>query len=158
MQSSAQTVAAYLEELTPERRAMVAAVRAVVLANLDGGYCEAMQYGMIAYAIPHSVFPPGYHVNPALALPFAAIGSQKNYLSVYLMGLYTGSSATGESDEVRWFRDAWAASGKKKLDMGKSCVRVKKLDDIALDVIGESIRRLPAHEYIARYLQAMQKS
>lgn len=157
MQSSATTVAQYLSELAPDRRAMVSAVRDVVLANLDAGYSETMQYGMIGYAVPHSVFPAGYHCDPKQPLPFAAIASQKQYVSLYLMGLYVGCSNTAETDEASWFRAAWAAAGKKKLDMGKVCVRFKKLDEIALDVIGEAIRRLPAHEFIARYQQAMKK-
>lgn len=154
MQSTAATVDDYLAALPPERRVIVDALRDVILANLDGGYSEAMQYGMIGYAVPHSVFAPGYHCDPKQPLPFAALASQKNTVSIYLMGLYIGGA---ENDDAKWFRAAWAASGKKKLDMGKSCVRVKKLDDIAFDVIGEAIRRLPAQLYIARYLRAMEK-
>jgi hypothetical protein len=84
-------------------------------------------------------------------LPFAALASQKNHVSLYLMGLYTGSSCDKEPGEVRWFRDAWEKSGKKKLDMGKSCIRFKKLDEVPLDVVGEAIRRMPAQLYIERY-------
>lgn len=154
MQSTAGTVPEYLDSLTEERRAIVEAVRAVILANLDGGYSEAMQYGMIGYGVPHSVFPAGYHCDPAQPLPFAALASQKNHVSLYLMGLYVGNTADKETDEVLWFRQAWADAGKKKLDMGKSCVRFKKLEDVSLAVIGEAIRRMPASLYIARYLEA----
>lgn len=155
MQSPASTVPEYLDSLPDGRRAIVEAVRAVILENLDSGYSEAMQYGMIGYAVPHSVFAAGYHCDPAQPLPFAALASQKNHVSLYLMGLYLGSTADKETEEVLWFRQAWAASGKKKLDMGKSCVRFKKLDDVALDVIGEAIRRMPASLYIERYLQGL---
>lgn len=155
MQSAAPTVREYLDSLPGERRAILDAVREVILANLDAGYSEAMQYGMIGYAVPHSVFPAGYHCSPDQPLPFAALASQKNYVSLYLMGLYTGSSCDGETGEVRWFREAWEQSGKKKLDMGKSCIRFKKLDDVPLDVIGEAIRRMPAKLYIERYQQAL---
>lgn len=154
MQSAAGSVSEYLGSLTDERRAIVGAVRAVILANLDSGYSETMQYGMIAYAVPHSVFPAGYHCDPAQPLPFAALASQKNYVSLYLMGLYVGNTADRETEEVLWFRQAWAATGKKQLDMGKSCVRFKQLEDVSLEVIGEAIRRMPASLYIERYLEA----
>lgn len=157
MQSSAKTVEEYLATLTPERRSMVGALREVVLANLDGGYREAMQYGMIGYAVPHSVFPAGYHCDPKQPLPFAAIASQKNYVSLYLMGLYMGERDGEQTADVAWLRTAWAASGKKLPDMGKSCLRFKKQDDIALDVIGEAIRRWPAQEFIARYQQSLRR-
>lgn len=153
MQSSATSVQAYLDSLPDDRRAIVDAVRRVILANLDSGYSEAMQYGMIGYAVPHSVFPAGYHCDPAQPLPFAALASQKNHVSLYLMGLYLGSTDDKESEEVLWFRQAWAGAGKKKLDMGKSCVRFKKLEDVPLEVIGEAIRRMPASLYIERYLE-----
>jgi hypothetical protein len=151
MQSSATTVADYLAELPEERRHIVDTVRKVILDNLDGGYTETMGYGMIGYSIPHSMFPAGYHCDPKQPLPFAGIASQKNYVSVYLMGLYVGCIGDEECGEAQWFREAWSASGKKKLDLGKACLRFKKLDDVALDVIGESIRRMPAQRYIERY-------
>ncbi|MBZ2207470.1 DUF1801 domain-containing protein [Massilia soli] len=155
MQSAASSVPEYLDSLPEDRRALIDAVRAVILENLDAGYREAMQYGMIGYAVPHSVFPAGYHCDPAQPLPFAALASQKNHVSLYLMGLYVGCTDDKETEEVLWFRQAWADAGKKKLDMGKSCVRFKKLDDIALDVIGQAIRRMPTSRYIERYLAVL---
>ena len=157
MQSSASTVEAYLAELPDERRAIVAAVRDTVLANLDPAYAEGMGYGMIGWSVPHSVFPAGYHCNPKLPLPFASLASQKNHVSLYLMGLYMGNTGEAESEDVVWFRQAWAASGKKKLDMVKACIKFKKLDDIALDVIGQAIKRMPAARYIALYQQTLAK-
>ncbi len=151
MQSDATTVADYIAALPEDRRHIVETVRKVFLDNLDAGYSESMQYGMIGYSVPHSVFPAGYHCNPKQPLPFAGIASQKNYVSVYLMGVYVGCLGDAEGAEAKWFREAWAAAGKKKLDMGKSCVRIKKLEDVALDVIGESIRRMPSQRYIERY-------
>jgi Domain of unknown function (DU1801) len=142
MQSKAKTVKQYLAELPADRRAAIGAVRDVILKNLDKNYEECMSYGMIGYVVPHSVYPPGYQCNPALPLPFACLASQKNHMAVYLCGLY------GDSANARWFQGAWAKTG-KKLDMGKACIRFKKLDDLALDVIGESIRRMPAQAYIA---------
>lgn len=156
MQSSATTVADYLASLPEDRRHIVESLRKVILDNLDSGYSEGMQYGMIGYAVPHSVFPAGYHCDPKQPLPFAAIASQKNYVSVYLMGLYCGCEEE-LSGEAKWFTDAWAASG-KKLDKGRACLRFKKLDDIALDVIGESVRRIPAQRYLERYQQVLASS
>lgn len=152
MHSGASTVEAYLESLPDDRRAIVDALRKAILDNLDPAYAEAMSSGMIGYAVPHSVFPQGYHCNPKQPLPFAALASQKNHVSLYLMGLYAACTGDDDGDEVAWFRQAWEASGKKKLDMGKACVKFKKLDDIALDVIGEAIRRMPADKYVAKYL------
>ncbi len=155
MISKATTVAAYLKELPPERRAVVSAVRKVILANLDEGYTEGMQYGVIGYAVPHSRFPAGYHTDPKQPLPFAALAAQKNAYSLYLMGVYCGcDEASGVvSSEAKWFRQAWTATG-KKLDMGKACVRFKRLEDVPLDVVGEAIRRVPADTYVAWYEKA----
>jgi hypothetical protein len=102
--------------------------------------------------VPHSVFPPGYHTDPKQPLPFASLASQKNHMSLYLMGVYCGCAEgpQGETRDARWFREAWACTG-KKLDMGKACVRFTKLENVALDVVGEAIRRVPAKAYIARY-------
>lgn len=149
MQSTATTVEEYLATLPPDRRAAIEAVRNVILKNLDAGYEEGMSSGMIGYYVPHRIYPPGYHANPSAPLPFAAIASQKNYMSIYLMGLYTGGTAL-----ARWFEDAWATTG-KKLNMGKSCIRFKKLEDIPLDVLGEAIRRVPAKTYIEVYTKAL---
>jgi Domain of unknown function (DU1801) len=151
MQSKATTVSDYLASLPPDRRTAIEAVREVILANLDQDYEEGMQYGMIGYYVPHRVYPAGYHADPKQGLPFAGLASQKNYMSVYLMGLYCGCvEGVDDTALLKWFREAWAKSG-KKLDMGKSCIRFKKVDDLALDVLGEAIRRLPAKKYIEVY-------
>lgn len=142
MQSAAKTVEQYLAELPEDRRAILSAVRRVILDNLDADYEEGMQYGMIGYYVPHRVYPAGYHCDPRQPLPFGGLASQKNHLSLYLMCLY------GSSEHLTWFQTAWAKTG-KKLDMGKACVRFKKLDDLPLDVIAEAIRRVPAKDYIA---------
>ncbi len=144
MQSKAKTVKAYLAELPADRRVTIEAVRKVILTNLDTDYEEGMSYGGIGYFIPHAVYPPGYHCNPKLPLPFGGLASQKNHMAVYLMSVYGGSA------EDAWFRSAWAKTG-KKLDMGKCCIRFKKLEDLALDVIGEAIRRVPAKIFIEHY-------
>src|SRR5579863_10114184 len=137
VQSQATTVADYLASLPEDRRIVISAVRDVIRKNLDPDFEEGMQYGMIGYYVPHRVYPAGYHCDPKQPLPFASLGSQKQYMSVYLMCIY------GDEKLRAWFEDAWAKAG-KKLDMGKSCVRFKRIDDVALDVIGEAIRRVPA--------------
>jgi len=137
MQSKATTVEQYLAELPEDRRKAIEAVRRVILQNLDKDYEEGIQYGMIGYYVPHRVYPPGYHCDPKQPLPFAHLVSQKNYMSVYLMYIY------GDSKHSNLFQAAWAKTG-KKLDMGKACIRFKKLDDLALDVIAEAIRRVLA--------------
>ena len=151
MQSKAATVKDYLAALPPDRRAAIEAVRKVILDNLDDGFEEGMQYGMIGYYVPHRVYPGGYHCNPKEPLPFASLGSQKNHMAVYLMCVY------GHEETGRWFKEAWAKTG-KKLDMGKSCVRFKKIEDVALDVIGQAIARVPAKKYIAFCEAALKNS
>lgn len=154
MQSRATTVDAYLAELPPDRRSAVEAVRKVILKNIDRkGIEEGMQYGMIGYAVPHRVFPDGYHCDPKQPLMFAALASQKNHVSLYMMALYFGCTEGEKPSElVQWFHDAWKQSG-KKLDMGRACIRFKKIEDVPLDVIGEAIRRVPAKSYVDAYLK-----
>jgi hypothetical protein len=157
MQSKAATVAEYLASLPDDRRAALEAVRRVILANLDRDYEEAMQYGMIGYYVPHRVYPAGYHADPKQGLPFAALASQKNHMAVYVMGLYCGCVDGSDTPLVRWFREAWAKTG-RKLDMGKSCIRFRKLDDLPLEVLGEAIRRMPARVYIEAYEKARRRA
>ena len=149
MQSKAKTVAEYLAQLPADRRAALQAVRKVILKNLDKDYEEGMHYGGIGYCVPHRVYPAGYHCDPKQPLPFAGLASQKNYMSVYLMCEY------GDSETAKRFRAAWAKTG-KKLDMGKSCVRFRKIEDLALDVIGAAIKRVPAKKFIEYYESARQ--
>lgn len=152
MQSQAATVQHYLAELPADRRDILAAVRAVIVDNLDReGLEEGMQYGMIGYYVPHRVFPAGYHCDPRQPLPYAALASQKQHMAIYLMSVY------GDPEHEQWLRAAWAKTG-KKLDMGKSCIRFKRLEDLALDVLGEAIRRVPAKTFIARYQAVLQTS
>lgn len=144
MKIAAESVEDYLSKLPEDRRAALQAVRETILKNLDSGYEEGLQYGMIGYYVPHSLFPAGYHCDPKQPLPFAGLASQKNYMSVYLMCTY------GDSEHGKWFLDAWKKSG-KKLDMGKSCIRFTDVADLALDVIGEAVRRVPARAYVDHY-------
>lgn len=144
MQSRATTVEAYLRELPEDRRAAISAVREVILKNLDPTYEEGMSDGMIGYSVPHSVYPAGYHCDPSKPLPFAGLASQKQHMSVYLMSAY------GDKGEYARLVEGFKKAG-KKLDMGTCCVRFKTLDDLALDVIGAAVKRVPAKTYIERY-------
>lgn len=147
MQSKAATVAEYFASLPPDRRAELLLVRDAILGGLDPVYEEGMHYGMVCWCVPHRVFPDGYHCDPQQPLPFVALAAQKHYLSLYVMTFYS----EGEGSE--WFRKAWARSG-KKLDMGRCCIRFRKAADLALDVVTEAIRRMPAKRYVAIYQQA----
>jgi hypothetical protein len=143
MTSKAKTVAEYLKSLPPDRREAIGAVHKVILKHLPKGYEECMQWGMINYVVPHSIYPAGYHCDPEQALPVAMLASQKNHMAVYLMSVY------GDAKTADWFQKAYKASG-KKLDMGKSCVRFKKLEDLPLAVIGQAIARVSVEKYIER--------
>ena len=148
MKSKATTVKAYLASLPADRRAGIEAVRTVIRRNLDKHYEESMLYGMIGYAVPHRAWPLGYHCDPSKPLMMAALASQKNKLTVYLMSVYS------DKKERAWFQKAWAKTG-KKLDMGGCCVRFTKVEDAALDVIGEAIRRTPAKAYVENYVKLL---
>ena len=148
MKSKATTVKEYLASLPEDRRKGIEVVRKVILKNLDKQYEESMLWGMIGYAVPHRVWPTGYHCDPSKPLMMAALSSQKNNLSVYLMSVYSDKA------ERAWFQKAWAKSG-KKLNMGGSCIRFTKVDDAALDVIGEAIRRTPAKAYVENYVKTL---
>lgn len=148
MQSKATSVEQYLSELPEDRRNALRTVRDAILQHLPAGYAEGMQYGMIGYFVPHSRYPSGYHCDPRQPLPFGGLASQKNHMAVYLMGLY-GNSASEKS-----FRAAWAKTG-KKLDMGKCCIRFKRLEDLPLDVLGDAIASMSVDKYIAVYEAAI---
>ena len=146
MQSQAASVEEYIAELPDDRREAVRALRDLINANLQPGFEEGMQYGMIGWHVPHSTYPAGYHCDPRQPVPFVALASQKNHLSLYMMGLYTAL-------EEEQFRREWTATG-RKLNMGKSCVRFKKLKDAALEVISGAIRRISVEEHLRRYEEA----
>ena len=144
MISKAKTVDEYLAGLPDDRREALQAILTVFRKNIGKGFEEGVQYGMIGYYVPHKLYPPGYHCDPKQPLPFAGMASQKNHMAVYMSCLYSDSKQDKE------FRAAWKKTG-KKLDMGKCCIRFKKLDDVALDVIGDAIARVSVKDYIAMY-------
>jgi hypothetical protein len=139
--SDARTPDELIANLPPDRQHAISAVRKVILDNLPAGYEEGMQYGMIGYYIPLERFPDTYNGQP---LGIAALANQKNHMSLYLNAVY------GDPETARWFQEQWATTG-KKLDMGKSCVRFRRLDDLPLDLIGETIARVPVDAYLDRY-------
>jgi hypothetical protein len=139
--SNAVTVDEYLKSLPDDRRDAIKGVRKVILENLPKGYKEGMQWGMITYYIPLEDYPNTYNGQP---LAYAALAAQKNFNSLYLMTVY------GDPKSRKWFDAAYKASG-KKLDMGKSCVHFKKLDDLPMDLIAETIARVPKEQYIKNY-------
>jgi Domain of unknown function (DU1801) len=149
MKPTFSTVDQYLASLPQDRRDAISVVRKVILKNLDKDYQEGVQYGMIGYYVPHQIYPAGYHCNPKLPLPFAMLGDGKNYISLHLMCVYhTGGGDDHPGKKLAdWFNKTWAKTG-KKLDMGKACLRFKSADDLALDVIGELIRKVPVATWI----------
>ena len=138
MQSDAKTPEEYLSELEPVRREAISAVRDVILENLPDGYEEVMQYGMLSYVVPLSEFPDTYNGKPVM---YMALGSQKQYMSLYLTTVYADSSLSD------WFKERYLATG-KKLDMGKSCVRFRKLEDLPLDLVAEVTALTPLAQFV----------
>ena len=141
MKGDAATVEEYISGLSEERREWVSAVREVMLANLPEGYEEVMDFGMIAYVVPLSVVPKTYNGHP---LMYAAIASEKSYVSVHLMNIYASP------ETQKWFVDSYKATG-KRMNMGKSCVRFRKLEDLPLELIGEAVGKTPMSDWIAVY-------
>jgi hypothetical protein len=137
----ATTIDGYLAKLPADRRAAIARVRDVVNANLPAGFEEGVQYGMISWYVPLSRYPDTYNGHP---LAVASLAAQKRHMALYLMSVY------GSRELEAWFRGAFAKAG-KRLDMGKACVRFKSLDALPLDVIGETIRRVPVEAFLSRY-------
>jgi uncharacterized protein YdhG (YjbR/CyaY superfamily) len=144
MRSSASTVAQYLSELPADRREAIETVRQTILENLPAGYEEDMNWGMITYQVPLQNYPDTYNGKP---LMYAALASQKNHMSVYLTGIYMDDAARQK------FEAAYRAAG-KRYDVGKSCVRFRKLGDLPLELVGESIASLSVEEFIARVEKA----
>jgi Domain of unknown function (DU1801) len=144
MQAKPTTVAEYLVSLPDDRRRAVKAIRKVIKASIDKPFKEGLQYGMLGYFLPHSVYPEGYHCDPTQPLPFVSVASQKGHIGLYLFCIYCCPE-----DQAK-FRKEWLATG-KKLDMGKSCVRVKKLEDLPLEVLARALKRMTAKRFVKAY-------
>src|ERR1041384_883118 len=138
------TVASYLGALPAERKRALSQVRSVIRKHLPKGYRETMQYGMICYVVPLSIYPEGYLGKADVPLPYLSLASQKSHVAVYLMGLSTDAKLAA------WFTAAWKKTG-KKLDLGKSCLRFDAIEDVALDVLGEAVAKLPVSDHVALY-------
>lgn len=151
MKIKAASIEEYLNALEPDRRVALEAVRKVINKNIDKKFEEGMQYGMPAWFVPHSIYPDGYHCDPKQPVPFASVASQKNHMAIYMFCIY---SLPGEAER---FQRAWLATG-KKLDMGKGCVRFKKLEDVPLEVVGEAIKRATLKQFIEHYDSVVKSS
>ena len=145
MQSKAGTIKDYLAELPAERVEAFTTLRDTILKNIPKGYEEVISYGMIGYVVPHKLFPAGYHCDPKLPLPFVNLASQKNFIAFYHMGLY------GNPKLNEWFVSEYPKHSKAKLDMGKSCVRFKKMDDIPYKLIGELMKKISVKDWTSLY-------
>ena len=151
MQSKSTSVAAYMQEVPEERQAVMESLRKTIKKNLPKGFQEQMNYGMIGYVVPHALYPSGYHCKPADPLPFMNIASQKNFIAIYHMGIYADAVL------LKWFTDEYAKRVRGKLDMGKSCIRFKKPEQIPVDLIGELASKMTPTEWIQRYEAAFKK-
>ena len=145
MQSEATSVAAYISQIPEDRKAAVSRLRTIILENLPEGFEEGINYKMIGYYVPHSKYPEGYHCDPKLPLPFMNIASQKNSINIYHNGIYADKKI------LDWFVREFPKHSSRKLDMGKSCIRFKKIDEIPYELIGELVSKMTVDEWIAIY-------
>jgi uncharacterized protein YdhG (YjbR/CyaY superfamily) len=145
MQSTATTVTEYLTGLPEDRMEAVTKLRNLIKKNIPKGFEECMSYGMIGYVIPHKIYPDGYHCDPKLPVPFMNIASQKNFVALYHMGLY------GDGQLKTWFEAEYKKTVPTKIDMGKGCVRFKKMENIPFKLIGELAQKITVKEYIEMY-------
>ena len=151
MQSKATTPEQYLSELPEDRKEGMLKLRNAIKENLPQGFEEVISYGMLGYVVPHSIYPSGYHCDPKLPLPFINLASQKNFIALYHMGIYANKNLES------WFVSEYPKHVKTKLDMGKSCIRFKKMDDIPFDFIGELAAKLSVEDWISNYEKAFRE-
>jgi hypothetical protein len=151
MQSKATTPEQYLSELPEDRKEAMLRLRNAIKENLPQGFEEVISYGMLGYVVPHSIYPSGYHCNSKLPLPFINLASQKNFIALYHMGIYANKNLES------WFVSEYPKHVKTKLDMGKSCIRFKKMDDIPFDFIGELATKVSVEDWISIYEKAFRK-
>lgn len=141
----------YINQVPIERQPILRKLRSVITKNLPKGFEEGIQYGMIGYFVPHALYPKGYHCKPTEPLPFMSFASQKNAINVYHLGVYA------KKELLEWFTNEFPKHTKSKLDMGKSCVRFKNIDDIPFELIGELASKITVDEWISIYEQAIKK-
>ena len=152
MQSKAKTITEYLKELTPVQRVSLTKLRTAIKNNLPEGFREVMNYGMIGYVVPHTIYPKGYHCTPDLPLPFMNLAAQKNFIALYHMGLYMNEPL------MQWFVTEYTKRFPKKPDMGKSCIRFKKPDQIPFKLIGELVSKMTPQQWIEMYEEQLKAS
>jgi uncharacterized protein YdhG (YjbR/CyaY superfamily) len=141
----------YISQLPEDRKVPIEQLRKTILDNLPSGFKEEMSYGMVGYVVPHSIFPRGYHCDPKLPLPFMSFASQKNFIALYHMGIYA------KKEVLDWFVSEYPKHCKTKLDMGKSCIRFKKPDQIPFDLIAELCRKMTVEEWITIYTHELER-
>ncbi len=145
MQYKATNPEEYIEQLPPDRQTIIKKLRAIILKNIPNGFQEQMSYGMLGYVVPHSKYPKGYHCNPELPLPFINLASQKNYVALYHSGIYADTKLHD------WFIREYPTYCKRKLDMGKSCIRFKYMEDIPFDLLEKLVTKMTVDQWIALY-------
>jgi uncharacterized protein YdhG (YjbR/CyaY superfamily) len=145
MTSKATTPEEYIAELPEDRVEAITKLRKVINDNLPKGFKEEMSYGMIGYVVPHSIYPDGYHCTPKLPLPFMNFASQKNSVNIYHMGIYA------KPELLNWFTTEYPKHCTAKLDMGKSCIRFKKMDQIPFELIAELVKKMSVEDWIKCY-------
>lgn len=151
MTSDARSVQDYLLEIPQDRKPAFEKLRNVILDNIPEGFKEEMSYGMPGFVVPHEIYPEGYHCNPKEPLPFVSIANQKNFIGFYHMGMYA------DQELSNWFAEEYEKHAKYKLDMGKSCVRLKRMDDIPFDLIGELMKKITVKDWITTYESTIKK-
>jgi len=151
MQIFSNTTDEYIDQIPQERKVAMAKLRDIFRKNLPDGFEERMTYGMIGWVVPHSLYPPGYHCTPELPLPFVSIASQKNFIAVYHMCVYSDKNLHD------WFVSEYPKHAKTKLDMGKSCIRFKKIEDIPYDLITELAKKVTPQEWIEQYEKVIKR-
>ncbi|RZK10724.1 MAG: DUF1801 domain-containing protein [Flavobacterium sp.] len=151
MQSTAKTAGEYIASLPEDRKEVMTKLRTIFVKNLPKGFVEGMGYGMMGYDVPHSIYPNGYHCNPKQPLPFLGMASQKNFIAVYHMGIYANKEL------YDWFVAEYPKHCKTKLDMGKSCIRLKKMNDIPYELLGELATKMTVQDWITTYEEAFLK-
>lgn len=151
MQSTAKNLKEYIESLPDDRRVAIEKLRNSILEKLPKGFEESMGYGMLCYCVPFSIYPNGYHCNPDMPLPFLSLASQKNFIALYHMGIYA------DPELLNWFVAEYPKHSKVKLDMGKSCIRFKKMDQIPYELIAELLGKITPEKWIEMYESAFRK-
>ena len=152
MQSKATSPDEYLAGLPADRKEAMEKLRKTLAKNLPKGFKETMAYGMLCYVVPHTIYPQGYHCNPEQALPFISLASQKNFIALYHMGIYA------DPQLLKWFTDEYSKTSKTKLDMGKSCIRFKKPDQIPFVLIGQLAAKMSPADWIKLYETNLKKA